>query len=212
MGVGHEIDINLADLVADQRAATPTDAARIVVPDKLEVLSTLNYMGKNLQHKIAGQINIQTQILYTQAQAMTRFWQLSKEHLSSLSYKLIHQIDLVQNQIRLKSSQLLQTSDLIMNLFHYLKVKNLDQLKAQERLLKGFDVRAVLKRGYSIVTSQDRVLKNWTEVRAGQELIIQLHQGLLNATLNYGRKIPPANFKKSMAELRRLQLGLRWVT
>lgn len=38
VGVGHEIDHTLADMVADVRAATPTDAAKIVVPDKQEII------------------------------------------------------------------------------------------------------------------------------------------------------------------------------
>ena len=38
VGVGHEIDHTLADMVADRRAATPTDAAKILVPDKQEII------------------------------------------------------------------------------------------------------------------------------------------------------------------------------
>lgn len=37
VGVGHEIDVSLADMVADVRAATPSNAAQILVPDKREI-------------------------------------------------------------------------------------------------------------------------------------------------------------------------------
>lgn len=38
VGVGHEVDVTLADLVADVRAATPSNAAQILVPDKHEII------------------------------------------------------------------------------------------------------------------------------------------------------------------------------
>lgn len=44
VGVGHEVDVTLADMVADVRAATPSNAAQIVVPDRREMARSLRQL------------------------------------------------------------------------------------------------------------------------------------------------------------------------
>ena len=51
-GIGHEIDITLADLVADKRAATPTQAAEIAFPDRIEVSKNISFIFEKMR-KIA---------------------------------------------------------------------------------------------------------------------------------------------------------------
>lgn len=46
--VGHEIDVTIADLVADRRALTPSEAGEIVVPDEAEVLALLQQQALRL--------------------------------------------------------------------------------------------------------------------------------------------------------------------
>jgi len=50
--VGHEVDVTVADFVADARASTPTKAGVVAVPDMQEVLGQLYGM----EHRLAGQI------------------------------------------------------------------------------------------------------------------------------------------------------------
>ena len=47
VGVGHEIDVSLADMAADVRAATPSNAAQILVPDRNEII-------RSARNKVAG--------------------------------------------------------------------------------------------------------------------------------------------------------------
>jgi len=41
VGVGHEVDHSLADMVADVRASTPTNAAEILVPDRADIIRSI---------------------------------------------------------------------------------------------------------------------------------------------------------------------------
>lgn len=56
VGVGHEMDVTLADLVADVRAATPTNAAQLLVPDRRELIersrTIVQSMIPSLQRRI----------------------------------------------------------------------------------------------------------------------------------------------------------------
>lgn len=51
-GIGHEIDETIADLVADVRAATPSNAAELVVPDAAALRSELHYHRRRLERAL----------------------------------------------------------------------------------------------------------------------------------------------------------------
>lgn len=48
VGVGHEVDESLSDMVADVRAATPSNAAQILVPDKHEIIRSVRVQLQSL--------------------------------------------------------------------------------------------------------------------------------------------------------------------
>jgi len=57
-GVGHEIDVTLADLAADLRALTPTDAAVRVSPDGRQIAETLGVLAERLQGGLLRRIDL----------------------------------------------------------------------------------------------------------------------------------------------------------
>lgn len=57
IGVGHEVDHTLADMVADRRAATPTNAAEILVPDKNEIIRSAHQQASSLGYQLAQAID-----------------------------------------------------------------------------------------------------------------------------------------------------------
>lgn len=63
VGVGHEIDESLADLAADVRAATPSNAAQILVPDKSEIIRAVRVQVGSLLPRILQIIDQQGQII-----------------------------------------------------------------------------------------------------------------------------------------------------
>jgi exodeoxyribonuclease VII large subunit len=57
-GVGHEVDVTLADLVADLRAHTPTDAAQAVIPERAAYLRELERAAAHLARAVDGYLTV----------------------------------------------------------------------------------------------------------------------------------------------------------
>ena len=57
VGVGHEVDTTLADLAADVRAATPSNAAQIIVPDRRELLREMQTLTNGIAYRTEAAIN-----------------------------------------------------------------------------------------------------------------------------------------------------------
>lgn len=69
VAIGHEIDISLAELAADRRASTPSNAAEILVPDRQQVLGQLQDYRQHL-HRGLEDVVRRVQQMLTQSQTM----------------------------------------------------------------------------------------------------------------------------------------------
>ena len=63
--VGHEPDVTIADFAADLRAATPSNAAELAVPDSTELLATLSAVRASLVRAAQSQINRKRELFRT---------------------------------------------------------------------------------------------------------------------------------------------------
>lgn len=93
VGVGHEVDESLADLAADVRAATPSNAAQILVPDKNEVIRRVGAQIQSLlprtEQAIATQ---QTEVKSSLEYALT----LTERRIGEQSDQLAHLRRIIQ--------------------------------------------------------------------------------------------------------------------
>ncbi len=204
-GVGHETDVTIADFVADQRGATPTAAAALACPDRLE-----------LGLRVAG-------IAQTLRRALTRGLERRMQQVDFLGRRLLHPGE----RIRRRSEQLVHLSARLRGTFRRVldaarfrleavaarraaarpDVDALDAARAEmaarlhragllslerreqqvARLaaqLAHLNPQAVLERGYSIVTREDgRVVRDAGEVNTGDAVSLTFARGRAGARI-----------------------------
>ena len=87
VAIGHEVDISLAELAADQRASTPSNAAELLVPDKKQVLAQLLVMQKQCSDALIAQVSRKKDSLVVRSEqlrvAMVAILQQTKTRLLS---------------------------------------------------------------------------------------------------------------------------------
>ena len=69
--IGHEIDLSLAELAADARASTPSNAAELLVPDRKHVLAALKDDSRQLEQRVRLQLQAARSGLGQQASLLT---------------------------------------------------------------------------------------------------------------------------------------------
>ncbi len=89
VAIGHEVDVSLAELAADQRASTPSNAAQLLVPDKRHELVRLHSIRQSLMHSIINFFKVGQDQLKNQNdrlnQFITQFMQSREESLRTKS-------------------------------------------------------------------------------------------------------------------------------
>lgn len=80
-GIGHEIDTSLVDLASDVRAATPTNAATIIVPDRREIIGRSNALLETIISQVEYRLRIEHDRLHDRLLMAIRSVESRHRHL-----------------------------------------------------------------------------------------------------------------------------------
>ena len=160
--VGHEPDVTISDFVADLRAATPSNAAELAVPDQDTLRQTLDSMSSAMATALSRQLT-----------AARRHYQLLSAHPALQSP--VGYLEQRRRSLELLKNRLISAQNQSIGLRKQRYVAMTAKLDAMSPL-------KVLTRGYAMAQTQDGdVLRSVSQVRSGDRIRISLSDGALSA-------------------------------
>ena len=150
--IGHERDITIADLVADVRAATPSNAAELVVPHKDDVLVEIQHMTENMEQNLHNRLNEYKNKIGQSLNILEHSVRDHEQRFISLQNSLQRTLDNFLTDISIKKQRLISF------------VKLLNSLHPQR----------VLERGYCMaLNNSGKLLKTAKQATQQKHLIIK---------------------------------------
>ena len=169
--VGHEPDVTIADFVADARASTPSNAAEIAVPDRMDLTRQLRDMQVRLEQSQIARLESLRQRLEKLADQ-----RCLRDHGAYIQDKRMALVHLQQRLGDLASTQ---------------TARKRQRFSALAASLDALSPLAVLGRGYAVARNgQGTILKSWRDVTAGEIVTVTLGEGGFSAKVQepYGKE------------------------
>lgn len=166
--VGHEPDVTISDFVADLRAATPSNAAELAVPDQDALRQTLDSMQEAMTI------------------AMNRRLDAAREALDQISSRPVLHSPLASFDARRKALQLLA------NRLTAAELRNTgiarQRFVAQVSKLDALSPLKVLTRGYALVSDAGgQLLRSAADAQPGDAITVRFSDGTLRANVTEGK-------------------------
>ena len=180
--VGHEIDFTISDFVADLRAATPTAAAELSVVDINTIITYLDNVRSRSYTSITNIIEKNNALLVKlkSSYVLTKpsnMYEIKIQNLDNIIDKLNNEIKFIieKNSARLskiKGNYILNNPS---SLYKYQK-QHMDNIINKLEVLNPMNT---LKRGYSIVKKDDKVVSKKSMVKKEDIVNINLSDGVI---------------------------------
>lgn len=150
--IGHEIDYTILDLVADRRAPTPSAAAELAVPDRLEQLRILSVLEQNIRNNMQNRLKVCYNELETASGLLAEG--LPRRRAARGQQELEHMRQGIQSAAQRCRQQ------------------QRDRLSHTAALAATLDPYRVLARGYAMVTDGKGRPRTVADLQPGDQIVL----------------------------------------
>lgn len=181
--VGHEIDFTISDFVSDMRAPTPTGAAELVVPSKVEIQSYLNdYKGRIISvinKKIKSYTDTFSKLKSTYIlKNPISMYEIDEQKLDNMLEKLG---SIMTYKLEREKSELNNLSKMISpNMLNRLDKEKI-KLENIETKLNLLNPENILKKGYSLTLVEGKIVKSINSVKKGNIIDTKFSDGIIKS-------------------------------
>lgn len=161
--VGHEVDFTICDFVADMRAATPSEAAELVVPEYNQVATEFDYKLTKINSILENYINSMQN--YTQSLCS----QIDNRYNFIMSNLNTDKLDLIYNKLNATMSLALQNN-----------IARIDKLSTA---VSSLNIANIFKKGFAYITSNNIPVTDISMLNVGDQIDITLQNGSAKAKI-----------------------------
>ena len=183
--IGHETDTTLIDFVSDLRAPTPTAAAEISTPDKEELLRDINEKHNRLNYSINLYLdNLKDNFISIKDKlpvSLKLFLNNLTSNFQNISQSLNFRV--IGEQLKSSKVKLISLEESLLKAKNILVERLQKELDNKSTLLESLSYKSVLKRGYSVTRSSNKIIKSKKDLKDKSELIIETNFATLKAKL-----------------------------
>jgi exodeoxyribonuclease VII large subunit len=182
--VGHENDVTIADLVADVRASTPTDAGKILSQQWQQAETTLGHYQRTMIQAMSQTIAGYRRQYLTYWQSMVRSVRYLFDQFAGQQRQFGFSLKSFQRSLSQRRAMISELLAGPMVRYQHQLVLTKQQLASFHQQLALSDPQLKLKQGYSIAFDQQgKVIKSTRQAVVGQEISLKVYDGTLKTVV-----------------------------